>query len=162
MQLTVAGRRQELDVIQCDVSLSSPSKVPWKMEGKGITYYVNRIVLNVLKQRELSMTPAASLEGGPIMRDGNFFSHLLPLKPPSSCCTSISYIKQLHLQGSSEIAGPRSNKLCKKTQKEMQKNQRLNHGQHLKAILIKTRQQLGIFLRNLHVVVEGEAAVALA
>ena len=38
IQLTVAGRRQELDVIQCDVSLTSPSKVPWKMEGEGITY----------------------------------------------------------------------------------------------------------------------------
>ena len=49
VQLTVTGRRQELDIIQCDVSLSSPSKVAWEMEGKGITYQVNRIVSNVLK-----------------------------------------------------------------------------------------------------------------
>ena len=50
MQLTVAGGRQELDVIQCNVSLSRPSKVPWKkLEEKGITYQVNRIVLNIIR-----------------------------------------------------------------------------------------------------------------
>ena len=49
MQLTVAVGRQELDIIQCDVSLRSPSKVPWKMEEKGITYQVNRIVLNIIR-----------------------------------------------------------------------------------------------------------------
>ena len=49
MQLTVTGGRQELDVIQRDVSLNSPSEVTWEMVAKGITYYVNSIVLSVLK-----------------------------------------------------------------------------------------------------------------
>ena len=64
------------------------------------------------------------------MRDGHFFSHLLSLEPPSSRCAAISYIKQLHLQGSSEIARPRLDKYPKDQDDPNKKTKNPKYSEH--------------------------------